>query len=352
MLVLGVGSLRADEAKPAADKKKDKEAASFGTLESMPADAAKAKAAEWLKEVNKTDAATLAQFETIWKADKSTLEKVTETLTLGDPDAARLLADAADPTATPPTSVPAILKDTKKPVFFRANLTLAYAKVLSGKRVFEEALDALKTVKVEQVVDPGAFLFYKAVAEHALIRREEASRTILRLLDDVTDAPERYKMVAALMHFDMLTWRDKDLGWVARMMNNIERRLDLYRGGPITQDMQKKVVVELDRMIKEMEEQQQQQQQQQDGSKGGKSGSNPNNNTRATSPQNDSYGGNGSGPGQVDPKKFKEVAQNWGSLPEKERAKAILELTRGMPPKHRELIENYFKKLQQTPAEK
>jgi hypothetical protein len=351
VLVLCGGSLLADEAKPAADKKKDKEAASFGTLESMPVETAKAKAAEWLKEVNKTDAATLAEFESVWKADKSLLEKVTDTLTLGDPDAAKLLADAADPTAPPPTAVPALLKDVKKPVFFRANLTLAYAKVLSGKRVFEESLDALKTVKVEQVVDPGAFLFYKAVAEHALIRREEASRTILRLLDDVTDAPERYKMVAALMHFDMLTWRDKDLGWVARMMNNIERRLDLYRGGPITQDMQKKVVMELDRMIKEMEEQQQQQQQQGDG-KGGKSGKNPNNNIRASRPQDDSYGGNGSGPGQVDPKKFKEVAQNWGSLPEKERAKAILELTRGMPPKHRELIENYFKKLQQTPPEK
>jgi hypothetical protein len=350
MLVLCGAGLLADDAKPAEGKKKDKEAASFGTLERMPADAAKGKAAEWLKEVNKTDAATLAQFETVWKSDKSLLEKVTDTFALGNPDAARLLTEAADPTAPPPTAVPALLKDVKQPVFFRANLTLGYAKALSGKRVFEEALDALKTVRVEQVVDPGAFLFYKAVAEHALIRREDASRTILRLLDDVTDAPERYKMVAALMHFDMLTWRDKDLGWVARMMNNIERRLDLYRGGPITQDMQKKVVLELDRMIKEMEDQQQQQGQG-DG-KGGKSGRNPNNNIRAQRPQDDSYGGNGSGPGQVDPKKFKEVAQNWGSLPEKERAKAILELTRGMPPKHRELIENYFKKLQQTPPEK
>ena len=42
-------------------------------------------------------------------------------------------------------------------------------------------------------------------------------------------------MVAALMHFDMLTWQEKDLGWIARKMDNIQRRLDLKRGGKQTQ---------------------------------------------------------------------------------------------------------------------
>jgi len=35
-------------------------------------------------------------------------------------------------------------------------------------------------------------------------------------------------------------------------------------------------------------------------------------------------------------------------LPEKERAKALLELQRDMPPRYREVIENYFKKLAQN----
>ena len=39
------------------------------------------------------------------------------------------------------------------------------------------------------------------------------------------------------------------------------------------------------------------------------------------------------------------LAENWGKLPEKERARALLELTRDMPARHRELIENYFKNL-------
>src|SRR5262249_46160794 len=69
------------------------------------------------------------------------------------------------------------------------------------------------------------------------------------------------------------------------------------------------------------------------------------NNTRATSPQDDSYGGNGSGPGNVDPKKLKEMAEVWGKLPERERAKAMADMTRDMPPRYREGIESYFRKL-------
>jgi hypothetical protein len=48
----------------------------------------------------------------------------------------------------------------------------------------------------------------------------------------------------------------------------------------------------------------------------------------------------------VDPKKLKELAEVWGKLPEKERAKAMLELTRNMDPRYREAVENYFKGMQ------
>lgn len=355
-LALSAAPTLAEE--PANDTKKET-IVSFGTLETLSPDAAKAKAAEWLKSVGKNDADTLKKFEAIWATELPTLEKVGETLVLGDADAARLMADARDASQPAPTKIPDLFKDAKKATFLKANLAVLYAKALANRRVYEEALDALKTAKVEHVVDPGAYLFHKAVFEHAMLQREDANRTILRLLDDVVDAPERYKMVGALMHFDMMSWRpetDRDtiarLGGIGRIMNNIERRLDLARGGPVTQDMQKKVLVNLDQMIKEEEEKQNQQGQGQGQGQGkGKSqqkGQSPNNTTNPNSPQEDSYGGNGSGPGNVDPKKFKEMTQVWGTLPEKDRAKALQELTRELPPKHRELIENYFKKLAQT----
>ena len=47
----------------------------------------------------------------------------------------------------------------------------------------------------------------------------------------------------------------------------------------------------------------------------------------------------------MDPKKLQNLAKEWGKLPDKERARAMQELTRDMPPKYREVIESYFRKL-------
>ena len=131
---------------------------------------------------------------------------------LGDPEAAKILAELRDRSKPAPTTVPAMLKDGKKPGFYRANLSLAVAKALSNRWIYEETLETLKAVKPEEVVDPASYLFHRAVAEHALLLKEQANRTILRLLDDAVDVPDRYKMVSVLMAIDMQSWRDKDLG--------------------------------------------------------------------------------------------------------------------------------------------
>lgn len=329
----------------------------FGALVSPTPEAARAQALDWLKSTGKTDAATLKAFDDIWKADRPLLDLVADTFSLGDPAAAKLLAEARDVDApAPKEEVPAMLKDAKLPAYFRANLALAYARSLSGRRVYEESLDALRSIKPEQVIDPAAYFFHKAVAEHALLQKEEATRTIARLLDDVPDAPDRYRLVATLMFLDMQSWRSKDLGEIARKMDNIERRLELARGGPQTQKMQKEVVARLDELIKQLENQQKNQGQGQgqgggppnDGGcpPGGQQPGQPGNQAgQPTAPQQDSMGGQNSGPGRVDEKKLRELAEVWGKLPEKERERAMLELTRDLPPRYREVIESYFKKI-------
>jgi hypothetical protein len=93
------------------------------------------------------------------------------------------------------------------------------------------------------------------VAEYSLALKPDANRSISRMLEDAVDVPERYKMVSVLMAFDMQSWREKDLGWIARKMDNIERRLELSRGGPQTQKIQKEVVARLDEIIKQLENQ-------------------------------------------------------------------------------------------------
>src|SRR5262249_32969369 len=122
---------------------------------------------------------------------------------------------------------------------------------------YEEALEAIKSATPETVCDPAAYYFHKAVAEHALVQKTAALQSISRLIDDVADPPERYGTVAVLMVLDMQRWKDedKDLENIARLMDNIERRLDLSRGGPKTQELQKRVLNRLDEVIKEIENQ-------------------------------------------------------------------------------------------------
>ncbi len=334
-----------------APKKTGKDLPSFGTLQSPTLDVARTQALDWFRSAGKTDAASLKAFDAIWNADRTLLEKVTDTLVLGDANAARLLAEVRDPKQPAPTSTPAILKDTKVAPYLRANLALAYARELSNRRVFEECLEAMKTVKPEQVVDPATYFFHKAVTEHTLMLRKEATDSINRLLDDVTDAPERYRRVADLMYWDMATWQDNDLGWISRKMNVIRDRLDLTRGGKKTQQMQKEVLVRLDEMIKEMENKQKQQQGQGAGNGGNcppgapSQGGPPSGNTPSNPATDIALPSAPPGKGIVDKNKIKEIADIWGTLQPKEREKALLELTRDMPAKYRESIEIYLKQI-------
>jgi hypothetical protein len=227
---------------------------SFGALETMSPEAARAKALAWLKEVGKTDPQTTQRAEAIWvQEERPILDRLADTFTLGCSDAAKLMADAQDPLVPMAQAVPDVLKNPKCSAFFRNNLGLAYARALSIRRGHDEALLVLKGIPVEQVAVPNTYLFTRAVCEHATLQRTEATRSIVRLLEDGAGAPERYRTVSALMLLDMQTWKEKDLGAVARKMNVIGERLDVAKGGPQTQKLQKEVILRLDELIKELE---------------------------------------------------------------------------------------------------
>lgn len=42
------------------------------------------------------------------------------------------------------------------------------------------------------------------------------------------------------------------------------------------------------------------------------------------------------------------MADNWGTMPEKDRAKAIMEITKDLPARYRVVIEDFFKSLSNT----
>jgi len=331
-LALAPGLFAADIARPAR----------FGALEVASADTARSQAAAWLKEAGKTDPATQARFDEIWRSDAPVLDRVSRTFELANPAAAKLLAEARDPGAAAPTQVPALLKDATSP-FFKANLALAYARILCNRAVHEEAMEVLKLTRPEQVVDPAAYLFHRALSEHAILDKAAAIGSINRLLDDVNGAPERYRTLAALMALDMHTWSEKDLDSIARKMKNVERRLELARGGPQTQKIQKEIVSRLDEMIKELENK----------CKGGNcnggacpnGGNTPAGGANPSAPMPDSNIAKNGGTGVVDQTKLRKLVEQWGNLPPREQARALQDLTQGMSPRHREAIENYFRNL-------
>lgn len=345
----------------------DKRTGGFGALDALTAQGAKGRLADWLKEVGKGDAATSAKLDAIWKDNsRSILDRVADSLALGDPLAAKLLNEARDPAAPAPVVLPEVFKDQKRSAFFRANLALVYSRALTNRRVYEEALDTLKQFSADQTADPAAYLFHRAICEHAMQRKAEATKSIVRLLDEGSAiSPERYKIVATLMLLDMHTWKDKDLGDIARKMENIERRLDIARGGPETQRQQRDVLNRLDEIIKKLENQNKSKKKSGDGSGDGQpmpgdgsgqecpdggdspgSGSGPPKGTpQPSSPASDSGIAPGQSNGVVDEAKFKKLVADWGRLPPAEQRRALQEITNGMSPRHREAIINYFQNL-------
>jgi hypothetical protein len=349
-LSAGLAAFDATPASAAEPAKKPTPTFGFSTLKAATPEVAKAKAAAWLKSVNKFDEAA---FNKVWADEtKTVLDRTADSLALGNSEAAAILANVRKVEAPAPAETPALLKDAKQDTFFRTNLAVAFAKAAASKKVYEEALDALNSVTTpEAAVDPAAFYFFKAVSEHATMRREPASGSIIKLLDDVTDAPDRYKMVATLMFFEMQNWASdpKDLSNITRLMDNSGRRLELARGGEKTQDIQRKIVFRLDELIKEMEAKNKPGAGQCNGGNcpnGGKPGTQPGGGTvNPSSNAPDSTIMGGSGKGEVDDKKLRQIAEGWGEMPAEKRAKVIEDIRQSTPEKYKPLIEEYFKSL-------
>ena len=319
---------------------------SFGQLRSMDPLQARARTEELLAAAGSQVAK--AQVDAIWNNTQQPLaDRVTDTLALGIPEVAALMARARG-IGSLPEGLPAWLKDDKQPAFARGAVALAAARALSLRGVHDETLEMLKLVRPEVSIDPGTQLFLKAVAEHGLVKGLDAQATLDRMLADVADLSERHRAVGTLMVAEISRWKDKDLGWISRKMGQIHHRLEIERGGRKTRDMQKEVVVRIDEMIKEMENQQKQASASNEGNcpdGGPQDGQGNGGGAQPSTPMEESKPAGGSGQGDVDTKKAKEIADVWGKLPDRERAQAMRDLASRAPAKYREPLELYFKRL-------
>lgn len=301
---------------------------------------AKARVDQWLA-AEKLDEVAKAKVETLWTAAAGQpegvdlLERVAATATVVNPNVQPLvtLCHGTEPMFAAPKF--AFLADEKTPAWIRSHLKLLLARSLTQRNLMDEALEQMADLKVEDVVDPTSLLFYQAVCHHRLLDKEKCLPALAKLMENKGSLPRRFETVAALMEADLAPLKPDSLDEVARLMDDVERRLGLHRAGKVVRKEEDDVIAKLDKMIEEMEKAAAAAAAAAAGSSGG---SQPN------APMQDSMPGGGSGPGDVEQKRIGARA-GWGNLPPKERQEALQQISKGLPSHYRDVIEEYFRKL-------
>lgn len=262
------------------------------------------------------------------------LDQLINSLILTNADVAQLISRLESTPATEAHVTPELFSRNELDPFLLNNTRLYYARWLAQSELQDECLQVLEGIRPEDVVDPATLLFYQATGYHRILAKDKCLTTINLLQENEELIPRRYATLANLMKADIKPLKKDSLDEVARLMSDIQRRLKLGRAGTRVRKEEDDVIAKLDKMIEELEQQQQQQQ-----SSGQGSGSlNP------SSPAQDSSDLGGSGPGNVDRRNHGD-AEDWGSLPPKERQKALQQISKELPAHYREVIEEYFRKL-------
>ena len=299
---------------------------------------------DWLDTKNISDDLR-SKVDTIWASPDSNagtsdlLARVASTAALADPRVAKLTTLCQGPKQSLLLPELPVLTTPELPAFLKATLRLYYARWLAQHGWHDEVLLQLAETSTSDVLDPASLLFYRATAEHTLLKKEACLKSLSKLLEKEKEIPRRYSTVARLLEADSQQLKTDSLDEVARLMNDVRRRLDLGRTGKRVREEEDEVIAKLDKMIKKLEEEQQQQQQQQQ-----QPGQPQGNQNTPQQPANESNALPGSGPGNVDPRNLGDNI-DWGSLPPKERQATLQRISEGLPAHFREVIEAYFKKI-------
>jgi hypothetical protein len=303
----------------------------------------KAQAAAWLQQ-NVADAALRNKALAIVNGlgDQATgselLDRLAETFAAVDPQVAQLVEMCSHPRSRLVLPTFAWMNASKAAPLLAANMRLYYGRWLVQGQWFEEALEQLDGLKTADVVAPAELLFYQGVTYHRMLNKAEGLKVINQLLDGaesghpVPRVPRRYIAVAALLQADLSSLEEETLDHIARRMEDVQRRLELGRGGRKVRKVEDGVIDSLDKMIKKMEDEQNKQNQSQSNS------------LQSTSPAKDSTPMGGQAPGNVAKKDIGHKS-GWGDMPPREREEALQHMGRDFPPHYRDTIEEYFRKL-------
>ncbi|MCC6509675.1 MAG: hypothetical protein IT423_11240 [Pirellulaceae bacterium] len=269
------------------------------------------------------------------------LERVLSAASIIEPRISELVAKLNDPAGEPVLVKQLTWLTSDVPGWLQDAVRLACGRALAQRRLYDEALETLTGLAVDQICDPASLVFYRAVCQHHLLQKKECLANVDLLLERQTELPVRFTQVAQLMSADIKPLKNDSLDEIARMMNDVQRRLDLGRAGTRVREEEKEIVDKLDKMIEQIEQQLQQQQQQQQQA----NGQNQKQQQGNSQPMQDTQlAGGPPGAGDVDQKNIGK-RDGWGNLPPAERQASLQRMTQELPSHYREVIEGYFRQL-------
>jgi hypothetical protein len=217
--------------------------------------------------------------------------------------------------------------------FVQSHVNLLLMRWLIKQKMYDEAIEQTKSLRVDDVIDPVTLIFLRALAYHQLSQKTPCVLSCRQLLEREPELPRRIASLTQMMLADIEPLEEDTLDEIARLMNDVHRRQSLYRAGQKVRELEETVLGKLDKLIEKAEEEQKKKSQLQAGGS-------------PSSPMQDSQQASGLGSGDVTNKSLAEGGQ-WGNLPPGERAAVLAELTKELPPHYRIVIEEYFRRLAQ-----
>ena len=320
----------------AAGRKSTVASAAFGR---MPIEQIKERLQQWLT-LSRTDETTSKQAMELWSdrdqvdglTAEQTLDRLIESLAIADTSVQQLVESCR---ATG-THRPLDYEGARSDAFFRDHVTLYHARWLTQHRLYDEAMLMLEALDPENVVDPASLFFYRAVCRLRLLKSAEAGDDVTLLLNHTLDVPSRFRAVAEMMKAEVQV-ATEGLPQVARLMSDVQRRLDLGNSDDPVQKREDEVVAALDKLLEEMEKQKQQQQ------SGGGQGDGQQNQPGQQGAAQSAIKGSAA-EGEADRKELSENG-NWGMLDKQAETKARELIRQQFPPNFLDAISRYTRRI-------
>jgi len=155
------------------------------------------------------DEAAKLKIEALWPDDAQPLDggelldRLTASLAVVEPKASEVVTAVRE--GSPALAAPKFegLSDDSLPPLVRDNLRLLVGRWLAQHDLVDESLEVLKDVSTDQVADPATLLFYQAMGQHRLLKKDECLVAVTKLLEREPELPRRYVMLARLMEADI-----------------------------------------------------------------------------------------------------------------------------------------------------